>query len=91
MPLDSNKMPPGRNTQEFSSAAGIIKYVLARERDRYRYLDNPIIGSRQEQHKSQPSFIPPVLSQPLPGSTRESKGPSLNVVDVVKKIFGDLF
>lgn len=44
MPLDANRMPPGRNTQEYSSAAGIIKYILARERDPFRYLDNPSIG-----------------------------------------------
>ena len=40
MPADANRMPPGRNTQEYSSAAGIIKYILTRERDPFRYLDN---------------------------------------------------
>ena len=32
-PIDANRMPPGRNTQEYAAAAGIIRYIAERERD----------------------------------------------------------
>lgn len=39
LPIDSNKMPPGRNGPEFTCASGIIKYALEQERDPFRYLE----------------------------------------------------
>ncbi|MEG1603613.1 MAG: cell division protein FtsA [Cloacibacillus sp.] len=88
MPLDANRMPPGRNTQEYASAAGIIKYILERERDPFRYLDNPMIG-KNEQPKSSPVYVPPLSGTPMSG--KEKDGPSFSPVDAFKKLFGDLF
>lgn len=39
LPLDASRMPPGRNTEEYSCAAGIIRYKLEQERDLFRYLE----------------------------------------------------
>jgi cell division protein FtsA len=39
LPLDSNRMPPGRNGPEFTCAAGIIRYALEQERDPFRYIE----------------------------------------------------
>lgn len=87
MPVDANRMPPGRNTQEYASAAGIIKYILERERDPFRYLDNPMIGKPEP--KSSAPFAPPVTPQILGGG--KDGGQGFNPVESIKKIFGDLF
>jgi cell division protein FtsA len=42
LPLDSNRMPPGRNGPEFTCAAGIIRYALEQERDPFRYLEQSL-------------------------------------------------
>lgn len=39
-PVDAGRMPPGRNTQEYSAASGIIRYALEKERDPYRYIES---------------------------------------------------
>jgi len=37
-PLDEQRMPPGKNDSSFASAAGIVRYVLEKERNPFRYL-----------------------------------------------------
>ena len=88
MPVDANRMPPGRNSQEYASASGIIKYILERERDPFRYLDNMVFG-KSDQLKSAPVYVPPSAGVPI--GQKEKDGPGFNPVDVVKKLFGDLF
>lgn len=39
-PVDSERMPPGRNTQEYAAASGIIRYAIEKERDPFRYIEN---------------------------------------------------
>jgi cell division protein FtsA len=39
LPLDSGRMPPSRNGVEYTCAAGIIRYVLEKERDQLKYID----------------------------------------------------
>ena len=82
-------MPPNRNTQEFSSAAGIIKYILERERDPFRYLDNPsVIKGGDKARPVQPAqepFYPG--TQPQKGSD----GQSFDLFGAVRKIFKDIF
>ncbi|WP_164925150.1 cell division protein FtsA [Thermanaerovibrio acidaminovorans] len=39
LPLDHDRMPPGRNGVEFVSAAGIIRYMLEKERNPFRYME----------------------------------------------------
>ncbi len=39
LPLDTHRMPPGRNGPEYACAAGIIRYALEQERDPFRYME----------------------------------------------------
>jgi cell division protein FtsA len=41
-PIDTNRMPPGRNGPEYTCASGIIRYALEQERDRFRYIEQPL-------------------------------------------------
>lgn len=43
-PVDASRMPPGRNTNEYTSASGIIKYIVEKERDSFRYLEPSLEG-----------------------------------------------
>jgi cell division protein FtsA len=45
LPLDSGRMPPNRNGEEYTCAAGIIRYVLEQERDPFRFIDNSFDSS----------------------------------------------
>ncbi len=42
LPIDSNRMPPQRGTQEYSAASGIIRYMVEKERDPFRYIESPL-------------------------------------------------
>jgi cell division protein FtsA len=42
LPIDSNRMPPGRNGPEYTCASGIIRYALEQERDPFRYIEQPL-------------------------------------------------
>lgn len=59
IPIDSNRMPPGRNTAEFTCASGIIKYAIEREREPMRYMD-------QAPETTKPYGRSPGPSQPSP-------------------------
>lgn len=39
-PVDAVRMPPNRNTQEYSAASGIIRYAIEKERNPFRYIEN---------------------------------------------------
>ena len=67
-------MPPGRNTQEYSSAAGIIKYILTRERDPFRYLDNPAIGGGKAEAPKMQVYAPPVGEGSQAGPKERERG-----------------
>ncbi|WP_352397016.1 cell division protein FtsA [Aminobacterium colombiense] len=41
-PLDSFQMPPGRNDCEYTTSSGIIRYIMNKERNPYRYIEAPI-------------------------------------------------
>ena len=89
LPIDENRMPPGRNTQEYSAAAGIIRYVIERERDPFRYLDNPLIMKPGAQEPRQPRGV---LGGILPPSDQKApKDSGMNPLSGLKKIFSDLF
>ncbi|HQK25959.1 MAG TPA: cell division protein FtsA, partial [Synergistaceae bacterium] len=49
-PLDVHRMPPERNGVEYASAAGIIRYVVEKERNPQRYLD-PFQGPGEPRRK----------------------------------------
>ncbi len=41
-PLDSFQMPPGRNDCQYTSAAGIVRYITHKERNPYRFIETPV-------------------------------------------------
>lgn len=41
-PLDMYQMPPGRNDCEYTTAAGIIRYMTSKERNPYRFIETPV-------------------------------------------------
>jgi cell division protein FtsA len=41
-PLDAGRMPPGMNSEEYTSGAGIIRYILEKERNPYRYMESDL-------------------------------------------------
>lgn len=55
-PVDAGRMPPGRNMQEYTASSGIIRYMVEREQDPFRYIENPIASvakSGPDLHKQQ--------------------------------------
>ena len=87
-PLDANRMPPGRNTPEYSSAAGIIKYMLEKERDPFRYLDNPLIMKSMSDGYVRQTAPEKVIS--IPGSDKKSGG-GFDPFGGLKKLINELF
>ncbi|MDR0765123.1 MAG: cell division protein FtsA [Synergistaceae bacterium] len=75
-PLDSGRMPPSRNGVEYACAAGIIRYVLEKEKDPLKYIDYSFEAENIEM--SNPT-IPP-----LP---RRGKSPFQHVVNLFKELF----
>jgi cell division protein FtsA len=57
LPLDSGRMPPSRNGVEYTCAAGIIRYVLEKERDPLKYIDYSF-------EPENINIVDPVISQP---------------------------
>ncbi|MFA0887527.1 MAG: cell division protein FtsA [Synergistales bacterium] len=41
-PIDANRMPPGMNSEEYSGGAGVIRYILEKERNPYRYIESDL-------------------------------------------------
>lgn len=58
MPLDASKMPPERNTQEYSAAAGVIRFLSDKARDPFRYIGNPAITDRRFDASSRQTLVP---------------------------------
>ena len=90
MPVDANRMPPGRNTQEYSSAPGKIKYILTRERDPFRYLDNPAIGGGKAEAPKMQVYAPPVGEGSQAGQKEKKEG-GFNPLKSIGDMFKDLF
>jgi cell division protein FtsA len=59
LPLDSGRMPPSRNGVEYTCAAGIIRYVLEKERDPLKYIDYSFESENIE--INDPTIIQPPL------------------------------
>lgn len=91
LPLDANRMPPGRNTQEYSSAAGIIRYVLDKERYPLRYLDNQMIAKSLSDNLSRPIVREGIISIGGKNNSEGTSGKRLDIVDSIKGIFKELF
>lgn len=90
-PLDSNRMPPGRNGQEYTCASGIIRYALEQERDPFRYMEQSL-----DQLRSQNRLSTAVSAKPAgrdyqgdPGQESPSRGGS--ILESIKEVFRELF
>ena len=70
-PLDVHRMPPERNGVEYASAAGIIRYVVERERNPQKYLD-PFQGAGEPRrtvvHSVPDSKDPWIKGNPFAGA-----------------------
>ena len=87
-PLDMYQMPPGRNDCEYTTVAGIVRYMTSKERNPYRFIETPI-----SQLRSGSSFGP---LQPPPGKTARkpanfSREGFRGVVEYIKKSVKELF
>jgi cell division protein FtsA len=90
-PLDANRMPPGRNSQEYSAAAGIIRYISERERDPFRYLDNPLIRGVSGEDAGRPSIVPETRVRIKLDENNKASGSGFNPLEGLKNAFKDLF
>ncbi|MDO4987536.1 MAG: cell division protein FtsA [Synergistes sp.] len=80
-PTEYEKMPPQFGTEEFSAAAGIIRYITERERDPFRYLDNPSILKNERTRRSAP--VPDFLTK------NDNEGPK-NEASAPRDILGKI-
>jgi cell division protein FtsA len=78
-------MPPGRNGLEYAAAAGVIRYVLEKERNAFRYLEPvlsvpgaPVSGERTNRSA---------------GVKKSSQGGTSfrGIIDSIKKALKELF
>jgi cell division protein FtsA len=86
-PLDASKMPPSRNTQEYTAASGIIKYMTEKERDPFRYLEPQLTmggGTREKR-----SLLTP-KSDTSKGDDKKQRSGS-NFLEGIGKVLRDLF
>ena len=90
LPLDSNRMPPGRNGQEYTCASGIIRYALEQERDPFRYMEQPLEQLRNQNRQPQTSAKP--AGRDYPGEPgRESAPREGSIIQSIKDVFKELF
>lgn len=80
-PIVSHQMPPGMSSCQYSSLAGIVRYLVERDRHRYRYIETSVgvlrgggYTSREPSPRRMPSF-----------------GEARGVFDSIKRAFKDLF
>ena len=84
-PLDAGRMPPGRNTQEYSAASGIIRYAIEKERDPFRYIENPLPpGAKGGEKRAQSAY-----NQDQGHRTGQKEG--FNPLRGITNAFKDLF
>ncbi len=90
-PLDAGRMPPGRNTQEYAAAAGIIRYIAERDRDPFRYLDNPAIRGAHAEDGGRQLIVPENKIRIKLDENNRASGPGFNPLEGLKNAFKDLF
>lgn len=94
LPLDSNRMPPGRNGPEYTCAAGIIRYALEQERDPFRYMEQSLDELKNQSRylqgsaSSKSSINRDYGSEQGRGEPRVPKG---SIIQSIKDVFKELF
>jgi cell division protein FtsA len=92
-PVDANRMPPGRNSLEYAAGAGIIRYVMEKERNPLRFMEPPLEalrggrGGRMPSTGSEGRERPPLPPKPKSGSSF-SFG---KIFDSIRRSFRELF
>jgi cell division protein FtsA len=79
-PAEYCSMPPGREDAGYVSAAGTIRYILAKERTPYKFIDSPLL----QIEGSRPAKRPSAPTPPLTMKMRQ-------VLEKVKDSITDLF
>lgn len=88
VPAETSSMPQGRNTQEFSTAAGIIRYIGEKRRNPHRYTDNlPEYAKPQQRETKKTSKIDVINSK----TADNAKTLLSNLKDKGVGLFKDLF
>ena len=86
-PLDTYQMPPGRNDCEYTTAAGIVRYMTSKERNPYRFIETPISQLR--------SGSAALLQSAAGKSSRKTSGGGgekfRSIVEYIKKSVKELF
>ncbi|TDY56073.1 cell division protein FtsA [Aminivibrio pyruvatiphilus] len=87
-PLDMYQMPPGRNDCEYTTAAGIVRYMTSKERNPYRFIETPV-----SQLRSGSAIISPGLSGTKPPRKQgSSQGEGFRgLMEYLKKSVKELF
>ena len=94
-PEDANKMPPGRNTSEYASASGIIRYMIAKERDPFRYMDNKALAKNMVPQEGMRRNTPEATVAPSKmkdtGREIKEKVSQSNILGELVKVLKDIF
>ncbi|MCF7934811.1 MAG: cell division protein FtsA [Synergistales bacterium] len=88
-PLDIQRMPPQRNGVEYSAAAGIIRYIVEKERNPFKYIEPP----REDLGRSEYVDVSRTTRKKRK-SVRSSSATKVSVgslVDSLKKTLKELF
>jgi cell division protein FtsA len=87
-PIDSNRMPPGRNGPEYTCASGIIKYALEQELDPHRYMEQSLDILRLQGRGAGPQASPRGIDN-LPPPRRG--GSIIKTIKTIKDVIKELF
>jgi len=90
-PVTADAMPPDRNGLEFTTAAGILRYIQMKEKFPYRYLDPQ--GKEGVPKPPDREFFQSPTAERIK-KIRSGQGytaPVKNLVDVIKKTLKELF
>jgi len=89
-PSEQSAMPQGRNSQEFSSVAGVVKYVTEKQQNPYRYIEKsyefakPKVKSNKTPKLDVKNVINKELKENVKGTVSDSLGK-------IGNLFKDLF
>jgi cell division protein FtsA len=80
-PTDNQKLPPGRNGMEYATATGIIRYVIEKEKNPMKYID-------QDQEIHQEILLPKSGNTKKKPRKSPKQGSALNTLrDIMKELF----
>ena len=86
-PLDVYQMPPGRNDCEYTTVAGVVRYMTSRDRNPYRYIETPI----SELRSGAAQFAPSVAAKFQRKNTADRTEGIRGFMDYLKKSVKELF